>query len=77
MVPLTSPTVSPHRQVLAGRNCKQPFPDRSNTFGETADFWRELTYDPPVVVVTCRDVERGSRDVLLSAPLGRLAGLGL
>jgi hypothetical protein len=49
----------------------------SNTFGETTDFWWGLAYDPAVVVVTCGDALRDGRGVSLSAPLGRLAGLGL
>ena len=77
MAPLTGPTVSRRGHVPAGRNRKLPLSDRSNTFGETRDFWWGLAYDPAVVVVTCGDVGRDGRGVLLSAPLGRLAGLGL
>ena len=41
------------------------------------DFWWRLAYDPAVVVVTYGDVVRDGRGVWLSAPLGRLGGLGL
>ena len=77
MAPRTGPTVSRHRQVRTGRNRKLPLSDRSDTFRETSDFWWGLAYDPAVVIVTCGDVGRDGRGVLLSAPLVRLAGLGL
>jgi hypothetical protein len=79
MAPLTVPTAAPprRRQVPAGRHWQAAVSDRSNTFGETVDFRWGLTYDPAVVVVTCGDFGRDGRGVFLSAPLGRLAGLGL
>ena len=46
-------------------------------FGETTDFCVGLTYDPAVVFVTWGDVARDNLGVLFSAPLGRLARLGL
>ncbi len=77
IAPLTGSTASRRGHVPAGRNRKLPFSDRSNTFGETADFRSGLAYDAAVVVVTCGDVLRDGRGVWLLAPPGRLAGLGL
>jgi hypothetical protein len=57
--------------------CDLPFSDWWKRFGESTDFCCRLAYDPAVVVVTCVVVVRDCWGVWLSAPLGRLAGLGL
>jgi hypothetical protein len=76
MAALTGPTAARRRQVRRD-DTGAAVSDRSNTFGETTVFRWGLAYDPAVVVVTCGDFGRDGRGVFLSAPLGRLAGLGL